>query len=33
MLTSDDGFAFMVRRKVAMTSGTLRNMLSAEGIL
>jgi hypothetical protein len=33
MLTSADGFAFVIRRKVALTSGTLRNMLSAEGAI
>jgi transcription elongation factor B subunit 1 len=29
-LTSTDGFSFMVKRKVATASGTLKSMLSAE---
>ncbi|KAI0828562.1 POZ domain-containing protein [Trametes gibbosa] len=29
-LTSTDGYQFLVKRKVAMCSGTLRNSLSAE---
>ncbi|OSX62385.1 hypothetical protein POSPLADRAFT_1143092, partial [Postia placenta MAD-698-R-SB12] len=29
-LVSTDGFSFLVQRKVAMGSGTLRNMLNAE---
>ncbi|KDQ55505.1 hypothetical protein JAAARDRAFT_159534 [Jaapia argillacea MUCL 33604] len=30
LITSADGFSFMVKRKVAMTSGTLKNMLNTE---
>jgi hypothetical protein len=30
MVTSTDGFSFMVRRKVANISGTMRNMLDTE---
>ena len=29
-LVSHDGYSYLVRRKVAMASGTLRNMLSAD---
>ena len=29
-LTSTDGYDYLVRRKVAMCSGTLKNMLSSE---
>ena len=29
-LVSNDGYSYLVRRKVAMASGTLRNMLSAD---
>ena len=29
-LTSNDGYHYLVKRKVAMCSGTLKNMLSAE---
>ncbi|KAH9916750.1 POZ domain-containing protein, partial [Epithele typhae] len=29
-LTSNDGFDYLVKRKAAMGSGTLRNMLNAE---
>ena len=29
-IESADGFSFLVRRRVAMASGTLRNMLSAD---
>ena len=29
-LTSSDGYDYLVKRKAAMCSGTLRNMLSAE---
>ncbi len=30
-LTSVDGYHYLVRRKVAVCSGTLRNMLSEDG--
>ncbi|TFK50536.1 POZ domain-containing protein [Heliocybe sulcata] len=30
LITAPDGFSFMVKRKVALISGTLRNMLSTE---
>ncbi|KZT21887.1 POZ domain-containing protein, partial [Neolentinus lepideus HHB14362 ss-1] len=30
LITTQDGFSFMVKRKVALISGTLRNMLSTE---
>ncbi|EGN94332.1 hypothetical protein SERLA73DRAFT_62566, partial [Serpula lacrymans var. lacrymans S7.3] len=29
-ITSTDGFSFLVKRKVAWTSGTLKNMLSVD---
>jgi transcription elongation factor B subunit 1 len=29
-ITSNDGFSFMVKRKVANMSGTLKNMLDPE---
>lgn len=29
-LVSDDGYSYLVKRKVAMASGTLRNMLGVE---
>jgi|ERR1700722_3942980 len=29
-ITSNDGYSFIVRRKVAITSGTLKNMLDSD---
>ena len=31
-LQSTDGFSYLVRRKVAQASGTIRNMLDSEGV-
>lgn len=32
-LQSLDGFSYLVKRKVAETSGTIRNMLDSTGVL